>query len=150
MLDSNRRFPLRGGRAWSLVGLGLAGLVVLAGCGRPPSRTDGGALEKGRNTYVRYCTSCHGKEGRGDGPLAADLSMPVSDMTMLAARNGGTYPEERVTQVLAKGGTVRGHGNDDMPAWGPAFNRSGGTDATTVDEAFRNLNTYLRSIQRSK
>jgi len=102
----------------------------------------------GRTTFARYCTSCHGREAGGDGPLASDLRIPVADLTLLAANNGGTYPEERVTQILARGGTVRGHGTDDMPAWGPAFSRTGGTETTTVDEAFRNLNQYLRSMQR--
>jgi len=152
MLEKRRRFGLSapGGSAGAVVAFGLAG-VLAAGCGgqeRDPEPKD--AVEAGRTTFSRYCTSCHGREGRGDGPVAADLSVPVTDLTLLAANNGGTYPEERVTQVLAKGGTVRGHGSDDMPAWGPAFSRSGGTEAMTVDDAFRNLNQYLHSIQRSK
>jgi mono/diheme cytochrome c family protein len=152
MLEKRRRFriPASGGPVVAVVACGLAG-VLAAGCGgRQGEAGPKNAVEAGKTTYGRYCTSCHGREGRGDGPVAADLSVPVTDLTLLAANNGGTYPEERVTQVLARGGTVRGHGSDDMPAWGPAFSRTEGTGTTTVDDAFRNLNQYLRTIQRSK
>jgi mono/diheme cytochrome c family protein len=130
----------------------VAGLVA-AGLGAwadAQTRPDTEAIARGQIVYSRYCTACHGKQARGDGPLARDLRIPVTDLTRLAANNGGQYPDERVILVLAKGGTVRGHGTDDMPAWGPAFNRSAGHGEGTVDEAFRDLNQYLRSLQRSK
>ncbi len=68
-----------------------------AGPGRSPTRS---AAAKGAVVYVRYCVSCHGKDARGDGPLAADLRVPVPDMTTLAARNGGRFPEERVRRII--------------------------------------------------
>ena len=106
-------------------------------------------VAKGRITYSRYCVSCHGKEARGDGPLAKDLRVPVPDLTTLAARSGGTYPYDRVVRIISKGNEVRAHGTADMPAWGPAFNRTDGIEAA-VDEAIRNLARYLESLQRSK
>jgi mono/diheme cytochrome c family protein len=138
------------GRTGLGAGLVVASLLALAEPGQAQTKPDKQAIARGQTVYVRYCTACHGKEARGDGSLAKDLRIPVSDLTLLAANNGEKYPEERVTLVLAKGGTVRGHGSDDMPAWGPAFNRSAGIGDRTVDEAFRDLNHYLRSLQRSK
>jgi hypothetical protein len=73
----------------------------------------------------------------------------VPDLTLLAKRAGGAYPSDRVFGIISKGSEVRGHGTDDMPAWGSAFNRTDGTDAA-VDEAIRNLVAYLGSIQRSR
>ena len=107
------------------------------------------AIAKGRIVYVRYCVSCHGQQARGNGPLAAELRVPVPDLTTLAARSGGAYPHDRVVRIISKGNEVRGHGTADMPAWGPAFNRTNGIEAP-VDEAIRNLARYLGSLQRPK
>ncbi len=35
--------------------------------------------EQGRKLYARHCSSCHGPQGRGDGPLAAGLSIAPSN-----------------------------------------------------------------------
>lgn len=128
------------------VALAAVGFVA-AGLGA--EKPDAGAVAKGELAYVRYCVSCHGKTGRGDGPLAADLRIPVPDLTTLASRSGGTYPSDRVFRIIASGETVRGHGTADMPAWGDAFKKTKGTEAKTVEGAIRNLAEYLRSLQRS-
>ncbi len=112
------------------------------------TRPDAAAVAKGAVVYVRYCVSCHGKEARGDGPLAADLRVKVPDMTTLSSRSGGSFPEERVRRIIESGEVLRGHGTPDMPAWGDAFRKTEGTDAHTPQEAIRNLTQYLRSLQR--
>lgn len=109
---------------------------------------DAAAAAKGRITYGRYCVSCHGKAGQGDGPLANDLRVPVPDLTTLAARNGGQFPSDRVTRIISIGEPLKGHGTPDMPAWGDAFKKTGGTGAPTAEVAIRNLAQYLASIQR--
>jgi mono/diheme cytochrome c family protein len=131
-----------------LAGAGLALATAGEALARPPEGAQE-AIAKGRVVYVRYCVSCHGKDARGDGPLAIDLRIPVTDLTTLAARSGGSYPYDRVVRIIAKGNEVRGHGSADMPAWGPAFNRSDGIE-TAVDEAIRNLARYIGSIQRAR
>ena len=35
----------------------------------------------GKNLYVKECSSCHGKYGKGDGPAAAALGIPVGDLS---------------------------------------------------------------------
>jgi mono/diheme cytochrome c family protein len=117
--------------------------------GLAAERPDAGSLAKGELAYVRYCVSCHGKTGLGDGPLAADLRIPVPDLTTLASRSGGTYPYDRVVRIIARGDAVRGHGTEDMPAWGDAFKKTRGTEARTIEDAIRNLAEHLRSLQRS-
>jgi mono/diheme cytochrome c family protein len=39
------------------------------------------ALAHGHRLFQAHCTTCHGVEGRGDGPAAATLSPPPSDLT---------------------------------------------------------------------
>jgi len=129
-----------------------AGALLLAALAAVPAQAqakhDASAAAKGAVVYVRYCVSCHGQDARGDGPLAADLRVPVPDMTTLASRNGGRFPEERVRRIIESGEVLRGHGTPDMPAWGDAFRKTEGTDARTPDEAIRNLTQYLWSLQR--
>jgi mono/diheme cytochrome c family protein len=126
--------------------LGMAVLAIAAPGGTAPPKLDKAAAAKGRTTFVRYCVSCHGMEAKGDGPLAKDLRVPVPDLTQLT--EGGVYPYDRVVLSVAKGGTVKGHGTDDMPAWGPAFSRTQGTETTTVDQAIHHVAHYIWSIQK--
>lgn len=130
-----------------VAGLLAAGLASSPGLAAPADKLDKEAAAKGSITFERYCVSCHGPKAQGDGPLAKDLRVKVPDLTTLAKRNGGTYPYDRVVRLISKGGEVRGHGTDDMPAWGTAFRRTDGIEAS-VDEAIRNTSQYLWSLQR--
>jgi mono/diheme cytochrome c family protein len=143
MQPDDWRLTLRKSTVAALLVAALAAVPALA-----QAKHDASAAAKGAVVYVRYCVSCHGKGARGDGPLAADLRVPVPDMTTLAARNGGSFPEERVRRIIQSGEALRGHGTPDMPAWGDAFKRTEGTDARTPEEAIRNLTQYLWSLQR--
>jgi mono/diheme cytochrome c family protein len=127
----------------ALVAILLLGALAQAAA-RPP---EPGALAKGQLAYVRYCVSCHGLTGKGDGPLAGDLRVPVPALTTLTARNAGSFPYDRVVRIVESGETLRGHGNADMPAWGDAFKKTKGTEEKSVEAAVRNLAEYLRSIQ---
>ena len=65
------------------------GLIVLASVGllefgeRPvgenPIDPTADSIAAGRAIYFRECASCHGDDGRGDGPAASALSIPPSD-----------------------------------------------------------------------
>jgi mono/diheme cytochrome c family protein len=120
----------------------LAAPVLAAG---PP---DAGVVARGETTYTRYGVACHGKAGRGDGPLAGDLRVSVPDLTTMATRSGGAYPYDRVVRIINSGDALRGHGTADMPAWGDAFKKTKGTGEATVDAAIRNLSQYLRTLQQ--
>jgi mono/diheme cytochrome c family protein len=73
----------------------------------------------GRDSFDRFCASCHGVDGRGGGPVASALRTRPPDLTTLARREGGTFPRERVAAFVE--GTDRvslTHGSSDMPVWG--------------------------------
>jgi mono/diheme cytochrome c family protein len=111
-------------------------------------KLDLSAASSGGEIYPRYCATCHGVSARGNGPLAADLRVPVPDLTTIAARSGGKFPAERVQKIITNGENLRGHGSADMPAWGDAFKRASGLDGATPEQAIRNLTHYLWSLQR--
>ena len=77
--------------------------------------------EAGRTLYLRYCASCHGREGRGDGPVAPALCEKPPDLTQIAAVHGGVFPFEAVFEAIDGTRTVRAHGVSEMPIWGEVF-----------------------------
>jgi mono/diheme cytochrome c family protein len=46
----------------------------------------------GSEMYREYCAACHGVSGKGNGPAAPALKTTPTDLTQLAARNGGVFP----------------------------------------------------------
>lgn len=101
----------------------------------------------GRDNFERYCASCHGAKGRGDGPVASALKAQPADLTGLAARNGGSYPRERVAAfVSGTGRPVQAHGPSDMPVWGPVFRALDRSDAR-ASQRLDNVVAYIETLQ---
>jgi len=102
----------------------------------------------GRDLFDFYCATCHGRDGKGAGPVAAALNTRVPDITLIARRGGGRFPFDRVTAyVTHDGGTgVTAHGPADMPVWGPIFNGLEPSDTRTRIRV-ENLVRYIESLQ---
>jgi mono/diheme cytochrome c family protein len=101
----------------------------------------------GRDSFELYCAACHGSDGRGGGPVAAELRTRPSDLTLLARRNNGAFPRDAVRDFIV--GTARplpAHGTTEMPVWGPMF-RVFESDAR-VRERIANLVTYIERLQQ--
>ena len=103
----------------------------------------------GRDLFQTYCAGCHGRDGRGDGPVATVLKVPPANLTTLAQRHGGKYPASLVEARL--NGTFdpnesAAHGTTDMPIWGSIFRQ---LDAKEITARVRvqNLVEYVKSIQ---
>jgi len=101
----------------------------------------------GKEMFVSYCASCHGKDAKGNGPAAASLKSLPADLTTLAKRNGGKYPADKVTTILRGQANLVPHGDQEMPVWGPVFWRMSGGHEELVQERIANLNRYLESLQ---
>ncbi|NLG78130.1 MAG: cytochrome c [Xanthomonadaceae bacterium] len=105
----------------------------------------------GAELFRVFCASCHGREARGDGVVAETLKQPVPDLTRIAARNGGTFPTERVRATIDGQDLPRVHGTREMPVWGwdfYAINRADPARRERVNELIGRLVDYLASIQR--
>jgi mono/diheme cytochrome c family protein len=101
----------------------------------------------GKEMFMSYCASCHGKDAKGDGPAANALKQLPADLTTLAKRNGGKYPSDKVTTVLRGQAKLMAHGDQEMPVWGPVFWRMSQGREEQVQMRIANLNRYLESLQ---
>jgi mono/diheme cytochrome c family protein len=100
----------------------------------------------GRDSYEFYCASCHGQDGRGDGPVADALRLPPADLTTMAYRNHDVFPREEVRKyITGTGRAISAHGPSGMPVWGPIF-RAFESDAR-VRVRLDNLIDYLERLQ---
>ncbi len=102
----------------------------------------------GKDMYVAYCASCHGKDGMGNGPAAAALKTHPTDLTLLAVKNGGKFPDSHIAEIIKGDNLTAAHGNKEMPVWGPVFRTLGRHDTAQEQMRIHNLTTYLESIQQ--
>lgn len=105
----------------------------------------------GEETFARFCASCHGSSGQGDGPVAAGLPITVPDLTTLRQRLGERFPEDTLRKIIDGRDVVIYHGTRYMPVWGYEFWIEEGADEEAekrVAIIIRNLVDYIESIQR--
>jgi mono/diheme cytochrome c family protein len=77
---------------------------VLAIPGAPPVTPE--AVARGARAYVKgECAECHGKQARGDGPAAKDLSVRPSDLTRRPFKSGPTAGDIVRTLLTGLDGT---------------------------------------------
>ena len=101
----------------------------------------------GAEMYKTYCSACHGKDGKGDGPAAPELKVAPPDLTLLAQKNGGKFPADMVATVLRYGAKAPAHGTPEMPTWGPLFQSLSPSDSSQVNLRISNMTNYIKSIQ---
>jgi len=101
---------------------------------------------QGADVYQAYCAVCHGKDGKGHGPAAPALKMPVPDLTMLAKKSGGFSSADVEAAILGTGKMTPAHGSPEMPIWGPVF-RALNPDEGTRKLRVVNLIKYIESLQ---
>lgn len=129
---------------------GRALLLAAVFLGNAASAADLPAMS-GQELYRRFCASCHGLSGRGDGPVAATLRVEVPDLTLIARRRGGTYPRALVERIIDGRHILGAHGTRTMPVWGEELARSqiGDPNAENVTRTVTlRLADYVWSLQR--
>jgi len=119
------------GRAWSVV-LGMASLVLLA-CSKPedsgnaapaaappsqatqaPAATatangdfgDGPGAAQAETIFKTRCSTCHGMEGKGNGPASITLNPKPRNYTDVAWQKSVT--DDHILEIIVKGGAAVG------------------------------------------
>jgi mono/diheme cytochrome c family protein len=110
------------------------------------------AAMSGQDLYRRFCASCHGVEGRGDGPVAASLRVNVPDLTRTAEHGPTADVRERIVRIIDGRYIIGAHGTRVMPVWGEdlALLEIGNPDAErTAQLIIGRLADYVGSLQRT-
>lgn len=109
--------------------------------------------DRGRDTYERFCASCHGVEATGMGPMQPVLMVTPTDLTRLSAENDGEFPLVRVIKRIDGRDPLVSHGSQ-MPVYGDYFE---GNDTSMqapsgqpimTSQPVKELVAYLKTLQR--
>ncbi len=122
----------------------LLTLVALAMAAAPGRAAEPGS---GEVLYRRYCASCHGAEGDGDGPAAGALCPRPTDLTQLDIE----VPE--LMRLIDGRQKVMAHGTTAMPVWGEVFEESLLGEPhrrRTALLAVKTLAEYVRGLREPK
>ncbi len=97
--------------------------------------------------FSSYCASCHGKDAKGNGPAAAALKVPPTDLTLLTKNNGGKFPGMKVAAIIRGDAALPAHGSKEMPVWGKLFRSLSQGHEAEVQQRVTNLTNYIETLQ---
>ena len=107
--------------------------------------------KSGGKIFNKFCSSCHGTNGTGNGPTASALKVKPADLTTISKRSGGEFPSAKMAAIIDGENQIVAHGDREMPVWGHQFRKDFG-GGTFAEEASRGnitvLVEYLKSIQK--
>lgn len=135
------------------VARGTTGAVGAVTGANPPLPQKGTPeyLQAGRDQYMKYCATCHGPTGTGDGMASSTFNKHPVDLTLLSKQNGGTFPTMKVLSIVKGDTPISAHGTREMPVWGEILGHPLDTSMYQQDAAnlkILSIATYLESIQK--
>jgi mono/diheme cytochrome c family protein len=129
-----------------LASLTLAIAFAATNAGFAQEAGGGTGAVSGRDEYVSSCGACHGPVGKGDGQVAGFLKYKPADLTALARKNKGVFPEKRLEAFIDGTKMIGPHGAREMPVWGREFLKEG-SSPEQAKARITALVDYLKSIQ---
>ena len=109
-------------------------------------------IGRGERLFADHCAVCHGLDARGNGPMAAILSVAPADLTMLSTSSEGVFPADRIVRRIDGTTEVLAHGGP-MPVFGMLL--EGPSDVVLAPdgseiiaaESIVEITTWLQEIQ---
>jgi mono/diheme cytochrome c family protein len=126
-------------------------VLVLQACACPAPSPHAMA-PSGARLFASSCAGCHGAAGRGNGPVADFLAVPVPDLTRIAQRRGGTFSEDEIFRIIDGQSERSTHGARHMPIWGYEYFGDDADDEVAHRQATEKVDrlvAYVRSLQRA-
>jgi mono/diheme cytochrome c family protein len=114
---------------------------------KKPSRAPAANPDSGEQLYKRYCAVCHGHDLKGNDRISTEFKNPPPDLTTLAQRHKGEFPDAFVESVLRNGVSDPAHRNSEMPIWGSVFAASKDENPQIATTRILNLTSYIKSLQ---
>lgn len=131
--------------------LAIIGTAIMLGTGTAGTMSWAAEPDQGRAYYLRYCGSCHGLEGKGDGTVSRSLKVKPADLTQLQKRNKGVFPLEKVIATIDGKTRIGAHGESKMPVWGEIFEKQASAEkepATASAARVKVIAEYVSTFQR--
>ena len=123
--------------------------AMLLTMGTAPVHAADNLAMSGEQLYARFCASCHGSEGHGDGPVAQSFARKIPDLTLIAHRHGGEFPRDWVETAIDGRQKIASHGAYTMPVWGEDLSQVGDPDAERGTRTMiGRLVDYLETLQQ--
>jgi len=128
------------------------GLTPVSGVPQSQPGTFGLEDLSGAELYQRFCASCHGESGRGDGPVAGTLVSAVPDLTQIRERYDN-FPIDELRAIVDGRNLITAHGTRSMPVWGYEFWWEEGADSeaeAVARDLIEKLLAFISSIQNER
>jgi len=79
--------------------------------------------DAGKQEYDAHCAICHGPTGAGNGEMRRFLTNAPPDLTGIAKRNGGAFPNQLIWEMIDGRNALQSgfHGTREMPIWGQRY-----------------------------
>jgi mono/diheme cytochrome c family protein len=114
---------------------------------KPATKASVENVPSGEKLYRQNCAVCHGNDLKGNGPAPYPFKDVPPDLTTLAQRHGGKFPDEYFADVLRNGVVIPAHGPPEMPTWGADFRERDHLNTAQVEQQITNLSNYIKSLQ---
>jgi mono/diheme cytochrome c family protein len=120
----------------------LVALASLAALLTPAAALATGDAAAGKVIFTTNCASCHGEDGKGDGPVGAALKPPPRDFTkgefkFDTDKDGKTGTDADLKNVIKNGAAEYG-GSPLMAPWGTVLS----------DTDINNVIAYIRTFKK--
>lgn len=112
-------------------------LIALPLIALPLTVSAAGDVKAGETRYKQLCETCHGAQGKGDGPAGAALNPKPRDLTDPAWQS--KVSDDAIRKVIKEGGQAVGL-SPLMPPWGAQLN----------DKDLDDLVAFIRSLNKAK
>ena len=129
---------------WAIRTLAIMGVMLLIlspATGQVPN-PDGAML------FARYCASCHGRVGEGDGPVASALIASIPNLRTLSARSNGSFPRDAVMRYIDGRNSPLAHGDRLMPVWGDTFAKTAEDSESEESVARTHITAITEFVER--
>jgi mono/diheme cytochrome c family protein len=122
-------------------------LVNMLSCeNAPPKDSRLAQAAVGKTHFQKYCTSCHGDDGKG--VYIDSLKTQPADLTKIGSAKSEGFPILYVANVIDGRKMAKSHGNREMPVWGEVFSGEEYLNEDQIKGKLAEIIAYLMTIQK--
>jgi mono/diheme cytochrome c family protein len=108
-------------------------------------------VKMGATDYQNFCAACHGKDARGNGPVAMELKIAPPSLRNLAARRNGVFDVNEIVKIIDGRDMPRAHGTPEMPIWGSLFRfvaEASGILSSDIEDTEKDAQKHILAVAK--